>query len=201
MWSRLPTKGTFKETAPEEAEKSCLKTAEGSRLGYHRHSHHGGADRDRTDDLRLAKPALSQLSYSPMMVGLGGFEPPTSRLSGGRSNQLSYRPAPTVLFIGQGQARSLSPSDSEDKALRSVSSTTRSGLQKLNSVQRRNESWPKSFPIERVTGRTRDSNPFVRTVARATSYQTNFDLVMYEIYSVRLRLQNSQRTQAVIPTP
>ena len=25
----------------------------------------GGADRDRTDDLRLAKPALSQLSYSP----------------------------------------------------------------------------------------------------------------------------------------
>ena len=28
-------------------------------------SNHGGAGRDRTDDLRLAKPALSQLSYSP----------------------------------------------------------------------------------------------------------------------------------------
>ena len=63
----------------------------------------GGAGRDRTDDLRLAKPALSQLSYSPKirvrgregrrpMVGLDGFEPSTSRLSGGRSNQLSYRP-------------------------------------------------------------------------------------------------------------
>ena len=26
----------------------------------------GGAGRDRTDDLGLAKPALSQLSYSPM---------------------------------------------------------------------------------------------------------------------------------------
>ncbi len=26
------------------------------------------------------------------MVGLDGFEPSTSRLSGGRSNQLSYRP-------------------------------------------------------------------------------------------------------------
>ena len=57
----------------------------------------GGADRDRTDDLRLAKAALSQLSYCPdkrqqSVVGLGGLEPPTSRLSGVRSNRLSYRP-------------------------------------------------------------------------------------------------------------
>ena len=57
---------------------------------------HGcGADRDRTDDPRLAKPVLSQLSYSPGRfdcVGLGGLEPPTLRLSGVRSNHLSYRP-------------------------------------------------------------------------------------------------------------
>ena len=76
----------------------------------------GGADRDRTDDLRLAKPALSQLSYSPeprdvngineltrqanysidkavFLVGLGRVELPTSPLSGVRSNQLSYRPS------------------------------------------------------------------------------------------------------------
>ena len=88
---------------------------------------HGGADRDRTGDLRRAKPALSQLSYSPKnfsgrkifdsvhpinliladspvpagrstkflekyLVGLSGLEPLTSRLSGVRSNQLSYRP-------------------------------------------------------------------------------------------------------------
>ena len=52
----------------------------------------GGADRDRTDDPLLAKQVLSQLSYSPIMVGLGRFELPTSPLSGVRSNQLSYRP-------------------------------------------------------------------------------------------------------------
>ncbi len=56
----------------------------------------GGARRDRTDDLLLAKQALSQLSYGPLkgqtMVGLGRFELPTSRLSSARSNQLSYRP-------------------------------------------------------------------------------------------------------------
>ena len=51
-----------------------------------------GADRNRTDDIQLAKLALYQLSYSPTkrwspdeLVGLGGFEPPTSRLSGVRS--------------------------------------------------------------------------------------------------------------------
>ncbi len=54
----------------------------------------GGASRDRTGDPQLAKLVLSQLSYGPLvsMVGLGGFEPPTPRLSSVCSNQLSYRP-------------------------------------------------------------------------------------------------------------
>ena len=63
----------------------------------------GGARRDRTDDLMLAKHALSQLSYGPkgsepaggasrVVVGLGRLERPTSPLSGVRSNHLSYRP-------------------------------------------------------------------------------------------------------------
>jgi hypothetical protein len=70
------------------------------------HDRVGGARRDRTDDLKLAKLALSQLSYGPVrhphsrdrtqaqsiLVGLGRFELPTSRLSSARSNQLSYRP-------------------------------------------------------------------------------------------------------------
>ena len=33
------------------------------------------------------------------MVGLGGLEPPTSRLSGVRSNQLSYRPDVSFSFL------------------------------------------------------------------------------------------------------
>ena len=52
----------------------------------------GGAGRNRTDDLLLAKQALSQLSYTPVMVGLRRVELLTSPLSGVRSNQLSYRP-------------------------------------------------------------------------------------------------------------
>ena len=53
----------------------------------------GGAGGTRTPDFRLAKAALSQLSYGPTsnlrLVGDGGLEPPTSVLSGQRSNQLS----------------------------------------------------------------------------------------------------------------
>ena len=37
--------------------------------------------------------------YHPDLVGLGGFEPPTSPLSGVLSNQLSYRPGVTGLCI------------------------------------------------------------------------------------------------------
>ena len=78
----------------------------------------GGASRDRTGDLKLAKLALSQLSYGPDpdgslqrrkyifptqhedVVGLGRFELPTSRLSSARSNQLSYRPETGLLALG-----------------------------------------------------------------------------------------------------
>ena len=78
----------------------------------------GGAGRDRTDDLMLAKQPLSQLSYSPnlmigmrvcrkqpegpsILVGLGRLERPTSPLSGVRSNHLSYRPRAGRLSHGR----------------------------------------------------------------------------------------------------
>lgn len=70
----------------------------------------GGAGRDRTDDLMLAKHALSQLSYGPggwceqqttvsaVMVGPVRFELTTPRLSSVCSDQLSYEPVFRFLF-------------------------------------------------------------------------------------------------------
>ena len=53
-----------------------------------------GDNEIRTRDPLLARQVLSQLSYIPRphKMGSSGLEPPTSRLSGVRSNQLSYEP-------------------------------------------------------------------------------------------------------------
>jgi hypothetical protein len=75
-----------------------------------------GAGRARTDDPKLAKLVLSRLSYSPtrhaaaitgLVVGLGRVELPTSRLSGVRSNQLSYRPRTTCVRLVSKDRRSV----------------------------------------------------------------------------------------------
>ena len=66
----------------------------------------GGARRIRTDDILLAKQALSQLSYGPIskkMVGPGRLELPTSRLSGVRSNHLSYGPSGNTPEVHTGR--------------------------------------------------------------------------------------------------
>ena len=42
--------------------------------------------------------SVAPTQHGGVLVGLGGFEPPTSPLSGVRSNQLSYRPALARLF-------------------------------------------------------------------------------------------------------
>ena len=54
----------------------------------------------RTLDPLLARQVLSQLSYTPKgvyFVGLRRLELPTSRLSGVRSNLLSYRPIKLIV--------------------------------------------------------------------------------------------------------
>ena len=72
-------------------------------------SNSGGGERDRTDDLLLAKQVLSQLSYTPgtsdHVVGLVGFEPTTPALSRRCSNRLSYRPFRNSDSSGPGAAR------------------------------------------------------------------------------------------------
>ena len=106
----------------DNTKEDFSRTAQSASTSPHSHpmAGNGGARRDRTDDLMLAKHALSQLSYGPiteddqnckeartfrstlpkeaskepdrMVVGLGRLERPTSPLSGVRSNRLSYRP-------------------------------------------------------------------------------------------------------------
>src|SRR5690606_17111928 len=85
----------------------------------------GGARRDRTADILLAKQALSQLSYGPIysglftqisnetsiasaktVVGPGRLELPTTRSSGVRSNHLSYGPSSSEA-AGQVRLRTL----------------------------------------------------------------------------------------------
>ena len=48
-----------------------------------RRLHHGGADRDRTDDLKLAKLALSQLSYGPAFAKASAGKPNKAALGRG----------------------------------------------------------------------------------------------------------------------
>ncbi len=108
----------FSQTSNNAGEPS--RNPDATRSQGRRSKPSGGARRDRTDDLLLAKQALSQLSYGPVseigfqrseigdpdarspiadfleLVGLGRFELPTSRLSSARSNQLSYKPVPGV---------------------------------------------------------------------------------------------------------
>jgi hypothetical protein len=91
--------------------------------------HAGGARRDRTDDLMLAKHALSQLSYGPAkrgnpgVVGLGRLELPTSRLSSARSNQLSYKPEARRPSRRRSRVASVCPEERETRTAGSPAPT------------------------------------------------------------------------------
>ncbi len=70
-------------------------------------------------------------------VGLNGLEPSTSRLSGVRSNQLSYRPVKNVVALC-----------SKHVALRTLSDIQESDLSRLNKIEK-NENSQVSFSLER----------------------------------------------------
>ena len=85
-----------------EPPTSRLSGARSNHLSYA--PMYGGDEEVRTPDPLRARQALSQLSYTPIwcsalasanfkkLVGSNGLEPSTSRLSGARSNRLSYEP-------------------------------------------------------------------------------------------------------------
>ena len=53
----------------------------------------------RATEFMLINDQADNAVKNENLVGLGGFEPPTSPLSGVRSNQLSYRPKLFVYFL------------------------------------------------------------------------------------------------------
>ena len=128
----------------------------------------GGARRDRTDDLMLAKHALSQLSYGPVpedecfkldekhmrsikVVGLGRLELPTSRLSSARSNQLSYKPLTTNVLQRIGACSRATGSRRKRRtsaapgACSSAKKEKRRRRNPANGAQRSGDRWPLMF--------------------------------------------------------
>ena len=108
----------------------------------------GGDNRNRTDGLLLARQALSQLSYTPMwrvqirfyrspfkkLVGSNGLEPSTSRLSGARSNHLSYEPIPVSVSCSliSSLQQLLPPKDSLRKYCKALSKLNNTKLETPN---------------------------------------------------------------------
>src|SRR5262245_54024960 len=76
-------------------------------IGHHATGPTHGADGDRTHDLRLAKPALSQLSYSPEGSLFAGRRAPAARRAGskGLDGGLSSLPSCLRLHSGAGCRR------------------------------------------------------------------------------------------------
>ena len=56
-----------------ELPTSRLSSARSNQLSYRPVANFGGGDQDRTDDLLLAKQALSQLSYTPNLHNIWNF--------------------------------------------------------------------------------------------------------------------------------
>ena len=60
--------------------------------------------------MKFSRYMLRTISFLSFSMGLSGLEPPTSRLSGVRSNQLSYKPIlKSSDFSGDEEIRTLDP--------------------------------------------------------------------------------------------
>ena len=101
-YNQVQAPGTDRPEVTLIAERTCVhrfSLGAGAQLPR-RSAGPGGARRIRTDDILLAKQALYQLSYGPL-VGPTRFELVTSRLSSVRSNQLSYGPKGRKRMVSQ----------------------------------------------------------------------------------------------------
>ncbi len=67
-------------------------------------------------DRLTADSSTTELLRNTIMVGLNGLEPSTSRLSGVRSNQLSYRPIFLSKYVCMERVKGIEPSSSAWKA-------------------------------------------------------------------------------------
>ena len=82
-----PSSGWWSQTGSNRRPRACKARALPTELWPPQRI--GRTTHDRT---RLFADRLSSVVPHPTLVGLGGLEPPTSRLSSARSNQLSYKP-------------------------------------------------------------------------------------------------------------
>jgi hypothetical protein len=78
-----PFRTRFLSTMTNSSRTHRSRNAPQSRFRMNHHARSGGARRDRTDDLMLAKHALSQLSYGPALCLASG--------AGGRIRGLGWR--------------------------------------------------------------------------------------------------------------
>ena len=69
--SKLFSFPSFLLSLPASVAARCARSAQAFLIRFaHKKARRGGADRDRTDDLKLAKLPLSQLSYGPVVLKL-----------------------------------------------------------------------------------------------------------------------------------
>ncbi len=88
---RPPSSEWWSQTGSNRRPHACKARALPTELWPRRRTE----DRERrTDNPSSVVRCPSSDVRRPIMVGLGGLEPPTSRLSSARSNQLSYKPLP-----------------------------------------------------------------------------------------------------------